>query len=282
MDHLVDATWLEAHLHDPDLRILDSHVVFERSSGTLVVESGRSLWERGHIPRSDHVDLVEELADTTLEHRFMMPSSDIVADAMSRHGVGTGTRVVLYDRDRNMWAARVWWMLRAVGFYDTAILDGGWMSWIAEDRPVSRDPAPRFDRGQFVVEAQAGVFVGKDEVREAIDDPDVCLVNALGEDEHRGRSTNYGRRGHIPTAVNVPAAGLVNESHRYVDRDSLRRRMAPVLTRDRAITYCGGGISAASDAFVLFLLGRKDIGIYDASMSEWGADPSLPLTRNDD
>ena len=281
MEHLVDGSWLEEHLSHDDLRVLDCHVVFKRMGGALIVESGRSRWELGHIPGSNHLDLIGELSDTASEFQFMMPSPDQIADVMSGLGVGRGTRVVLYDRDMNMWAARVWWVLRAVGFDDAAVLDGGWRAWRDANRPVTTDVAPEYPRGKFIPIPRPELFVGKREVLTALSSDQTLLVNALGESEHRGDTVDYGRRGHIPTAVNVPAASLVDaETHAYLDEETLRVRMAAFLGSGatHAITYCGGGISAASDAFVLSMLGQENVAIYDASMGEWGSDPSLPLT----
>ncbi len=284
MTPLVECAWLADHLDDRDLRILDCHVVFERVGGELVVESGQSRWAEGHIPRSAHVDLLEALSDRSSEYRFMMPPPSQVATVMSDLGVGRGTRVVLYDRDVNMWAARVWWILRAVGFHAASVLDGGWRSWTRAGLSITTAPAPEHPSGEFEIAPQSELFVGKDDVLAAIDDDSVRLVNALGASEHCGDTAHYGRRGHIPGAVNVPAASLVDpDTHRYIDVESLRTTFAPALgpgTR-RVITYCGGGIAASSDALILSLLGRDDVAIYDASMSEWGSDPALPLTLDD-
>jgi thiosulfate/3-mercaptopyruvate sulfurtransferase len=281
---LVDCAWLADHLDDGDLRILDCHVVFERVGGQLVVESGRSRWAQGHIPGSAHVDLLEALSDRSSAYRFMLPPSSQVATVMSDLGVGVGTQVVLYDRDVNMWAARVWWILRAIGFDAAAVLDGGWKSWTRAGLPTSTATAPKHPRGEFEIAPRSELFVGKDDVLAAIDDDGVRLVNALGASEHCGETANYGRRGHIPGAINVPAASLVDpDTHMYLDIEALRARFAPALnpgTR-RVVTYCGGGIAASSDALILSLLGWDDVSIYDASMSEWGSDPALPLTLDD-
>ena len=108
------------------------------------------------------------------------------------------------------------------------------------------------------------------------------LVNALGASEHSGETDNYRTHAaHIPAAINVPAASLVDpETHAYIDSETLRAR-SRVCTEPgngRIITYCGGGIAASSDTLILSTLGCDDVAIYDASMSEWGSDPSLPLT----
>jgi thiosulfate/3-mercaptopyruvate sulfurtransferase len=178
-----------------------------------------------------------------------------------------------------MWAARLWWMLRAFGFDDAAVLDGGWRAWRAEGRPTSTEAAP--DRAAtFVPRPREGLFVGRDEVLAALDDGATCLVNALSAEQHRGEVDDYARRGHLPGAENVPAAALVDPTtHRYLALEQLRAHFAPVLDGGprRVVTYCGGGIAASSDAFTLHRLGFDDVAVYDASLQEWAADPSLPM-----
>ena len=93
----------------------------------------------------------------------------------------------------------------------------------------------------------------------------------------------YGRAGRIAGSVNVPARDLVEpKTHAYLDRETLRTRFAAAgaLDADRVITYCGGGIAASSAAFVLHLLGHDRAAVYDASLSEWAADPTLPMDRD--
>ena len=279
MEQLVDPAWLAGEMGAPDLRILDCSVVFERHDGVLTVGSGLSAWAEGHIPGSEHVDLVADLSDQASEMRFMMPPAAQFAAAMEGKGVGEGTRVVLYDDDRNMWAARVWWMLRAYGFDEAAVLDGGRRRWTVEGRELTVDP-PVEHRAVFILKPRSGLLVDKAAVLAGTRDDGTCIVNALSAAHHNGESDDYGRRGHIPTSVNMPAADLVDpDTHAYLDMAALRSRFAPVLDSpaERVITYCGGGISAASDAFALTLLGADEVAIYDASMGEWGIDPSLPL-----
>ena len=280
MEKLVQPGWLEENLSAPDLRILDCSVVFERPGGVLNIESGRPRWDQEHIPGSVHVDLMTELADETAELLFMMPPTDQFVSVMESVGVGEGTRVVLYDFDINMWAARVWWMLHSIGFDEAGILDGGLRRWKAEGRSVTADPAPRHPRAALTVRPRQGIFVGKEEVLAAIEDEDVAIVDALPAAHYNGTIQFYQRRGHIPTAVNVPAGSLVDhDTHAYAGIDELRSRAAPALETEssRKIAYCGGGISAASTAFALSLLGVEQVSIYDASMGEWTKDPSLPL-----
>jgi len=210
----------------------------------------------------------------------MMAPAEQIAEAMSGYGVGEGTRVVLYDRAGGAWAARIWWMLRAVGFDEAAVLDGGWAKWVAEGRPTS-DAASEYPTGNFVARSREGLFADRDEVLAAIENGATCIVNALTAEQHRGEGpARYGRAGRIAGSVNVPSNSLIDpETKAYRPLDELRSQFASVGadSAERVIAYCGGGIAASNDAFVLTLLGYENVAIYDASMSEWAADDSLPM-----
>lgn len=281
--YLVETDWLAAHLDDPNLRVLECTVFLRRDEARgMRIESGRAAWEEGHIPGSAFADLPHDLSDRDAALRFMMPSAAQFADAMASYGVGNDSQVVLYDRALSMWAARIWWMLRAMGFDRAAVLNGGWSKWTAEDRPVSSDP-PASPRGVFHARPQPELFADKAAVLAAIDDGAICLINALAEEQHTGQTAPYGRPGHIPRSANVPAmgpAGVVDPATQcYRSPEALQRLFADVgaTTAGRVITYCGGGIAASSDALALTLLGHNNVAVYDASMSEWAADPGLPL-----
>jgi thiosulfate/3-mercaptopyruvate sulfurtransferase len=133
---------------------------------------------------------------------------------------------------------------------------------------------------QFTPKPRPGLFVGKDAVRAAIGDPATCTINALLPDLHSGASPRYGRPGRIPGSVNVPAASLLDAKTRaFPTPDAAAAAFAAVGAdpQQRQIVYCGGGIAATLDAFLMHQLGYTDIAVYDASMSEWAKDASLPI-----
>jgi thiosulfate/3-mercaptopyruvate sulfurtransferase len=282
-EYLVSTDWLAAHLDDPAVRVLECTVYLHPDStvkGGVRVESGREQWTAGHIPGAGFADLQTELSDRASPLRFMMPPAAQFAEAMGRHGVGDGVRVVLYDRAVNMWAARIWWMLRAFGFDGATVLDGGWKKWTGEGRPVAIDAGSRPAR-TFTPRPRPELIADRAAVLAGIGDGATCVLNALTEEQHRGGG-QYPRPGHIKGSVNVPARDLVDPAtHAYLPADVLRQKFeaAGALDARRVITYCGAGIAASSDAFVLTLLGRDDVALYDASLSEWAADPALPMEQ---
>jgi len=280
-EYLVSTEWLAAHLGDADLRVFDcTTTLVPDPATTFRAESGRPQWAEGHIPGAGYLDLQGELSDTTSGLRFTMPSAAQFSAAMSRHGVGEGTRVVLYSIGSQMWATRIWWMLRAFGFDAAAVLDGGWEKWVAEGRPVSTE-APKHPPGRFVARPRPELIATKAEVQAKIADQGACTINALSAVQHTGEGgTNYGRAGRIKGSVNV-AYSRLHEPKTSVYRSpaELRALFAEVgaTPEKKIITYCGGGIAATNDAFVLTLLGYPRVAVYDGSLGEWTADPSLPM-----
>ena len=280
-EFLVETEWLERHLGDPELRVFDctTHLIPDPKT-TYQVVPGRADFEKAHIPGAQFIDLQADLSDNASRLRFMKPSADAVAAAMGRLGVGAESRAILYSTANPQWATRVWWLLRCFGFDNAAVLNGGFQKWHREARPVETGPARPRQPARFVVREERPLMVGKDEVKAAIGDGAVCTLNALSAEQHAGTGGNsYGRLGRIAGSVNLPAATLVDPAtNAFLPADDLRRRFAAVGALDReVVTYCGGGIAASADAFALVMLGHDRVKLYDASMSEWANDPSLPM-----
>ena len=277
MEPLVDADWVSENLSDPSLRILECSVAL--TPGSTTPASMREQWAEGNIPNSDYVDLIGDLSDPQSDLRFTMPTPDRFAKAMESLGVGEGTRVVLYDRRFTMWATRVWGMLKAFGFDDCAVLDGGWKSWKSGGFPVDTGPAPSRPETKFQSAPRAGYVADLTRMQEALND-ETCVINALSPGNHDGSEADYGRPGHLPGASNVYALHLLDrETQCYLPLDQLKVLFDETTSEDKPIvTYCGGGIAATSDAFVLkALLGHDDVAVYDGSLSEWLLDPNRPL-----
>lgn len=284
-DAIVSTAWLEAHLTDSDLRIFDCTTYLRPAEPGEDVpyhpESGRASYEQGHIPGAGFLDLPGELSDPTTKLRFMMPAEPQLAAAMSRHGVGDGTRVVLYSAGSIMWATRVWWMLRTVGFDAAAVLDGGWEKWHAEDRPVDTSRSA-YPPATFAARPRQNLMVDKEVVRAAIDDRSPRLINTLSPESFRGEDGRYGRPGRIPGSVNVPWPDLIDpETGAFIPLDQAEQtfRAVGATPGQPIICYCGGGISATMGLLLLHRLGHDDLRLYDASMGEWARDETLPIER---
>lgn len=280
MESVVSAEWLSQHLDDPDLVVLDCSVMIEQDEqGRLRMLNGRANYEAGHIPGAGFADLMGDLSDTTSHWDFAMPSPEQFVAAMSALGVGDDSRVVLYDANQTVWAPRVWWMLRWIGFDRAAVLDGGLPGWKAAGYPLSTEPADP-PPGELTLNLRPELIADRKEVFAALGKDSVTLIDAMMEAHYRGDMAMYARPGHIPGAANLPTTLLLDETGHYRPLDELE--MLVEGDRDaRTITYCGGGIAAAADAFVLHRLGFTDVAVYANSLQEWAADPFNPMETGD-
>ena len=276
MDSLVSVEWLSQHINDPDLVVLDCSVLIEQDPevGYRSV-SGRDSYEEGHIPTAGFADLMGNLSDADSPFQFAVPAPEKFVAAMSALGVGDNTRVVLYDSYNSAWAARVWWMLRWAGFDNAALLDGGVNAWTAAGHSLSTEPANR-TAGKLTLALRPDLIADRDEVLASIDNDEVDIIDALPEASYRGEMVMYDRPGHITSATNVPVFSMVADDGRYRSTDELRTLF--YSDRDtRTINYCGGGIAASSNAFIMTRLGYTDVAVYTASLQEWAADPANPM-----
>jgi thiosulfate/3-mercaptopyruvate sulfurtransferase len=279
-DTLVSTDWLAEHLDDPAIRVYDctTHLL-PHPTLAYTVGSGRADYEKGHIPGADFLDLQEEISDPDSAFRFTFPSPELFAAAVGRRGLGDGITVVLYSTTTPQWATRVWWMLRAFGFDNAKVLDGGLVKWAKEGRAISTAPAS-YPAATFTPQPRDGLIVQKDEMLAAIGDGAICTINALSREQHAGGGRAYGRFGRIAGSSNVPTAELLDpKTTAFLPAADIAAHFAGVGAdkSERILTYCGGGIAASATAMLLVMLGHENVGLYDNSMSEWSKDEALPM-----
>jgi thiosulfate/3-mercaptopyruvate sulfurtransferase len=277
---------LAAELGAPGLVVLDGSV-FQRPSPdltTMLQDSARASFEKGRIPGSVHLDALDWLWDRARPFRFALPAPEVAAAAFAAHGVGEGSRVVLYDRVGGNWAARSFWTLRWLGFDAARVLEGGFAAWKAAGLPVeSGPPPPPVPAARpFVPKPRAAAIADRDEVLAAIGRPEAAVVNALAAEQHAGTGgLAYHRPGRIAGSLNLPAARLADATLPPAAVAALAAA-AGIARGQRVIAYCGGGIAASNLAFNLLRAGWTDLAVYDGSLDEWGRDPALPMENGPD
>jgi thiosulfate/3-mercaptopyruvate sulfurtransferase len=282
---LITTAELAGQLDRPDLRLFDCTTYLEPtpagSDEPYHAVPGRQTFEAAHIPGADFLDLQGEFSDSRTKLHFMMPGLAQLEAAFGRHGVSTDSQVVLYSIGTPMWATRFWWMLSSLGFENAAVLDGGLDKWKTEARAIETGPARGYRPATFTAKPQSGYFVGKHDVLASRSERNTVVVNALGPQFHKGlEPSRYGRPGRVPGSCNLPAATLLDpQTKAFVPLAEAERKFAGLgITKDkRVIAYCGGGISATVDLFLLRRLGYQNLTLYDGSMGEWAKDGSLPI-----
>ena len=278
MDTLVTAEWLKQHIDDPDLVILDCTVVTMPDTNDprgLHNVCGRPDYELGHIPNAGFADLKVELSKPNGPIEFDLLSPEQFCSSMGKLGVGDDSYVVLYDANYTGWAARVWWMLRWVGFDNAAILDGGLAAWTSTGNKLSLESVTR-PAQQLTPKPRPELIAYHDEVLASINSEAVILIDTLPEEFYRGDVSIYPRPGHILSAININGLSLLDKTGHLLKQEKLAA-MHDFDHNVRIITYCGGGIVASTDAFVLTRLGFNNVAVYMASLEEWTADPNNPM-----
>lgn len=281
MPPLVSTEWLAGQSGAPDLVIVDASVQrIPGLDGGYAWRGARSAFERdGHIAGARFADLVHDLSEPGGRFPFARPRDARMEAAAGALGISNDSRVVVYDRANGIWAARLWWLLRAFGHDRAAVLDGGLKKWIAEGRALSFG-AVDVRAASFHAAPRDDFFVDKAEVVAVTEGRAAArLVCVLRAAVFSGREKAYARAGHIPGSFNVPYVDLIHTGdNAFLPAGSLRAAFSAALSGDeRLVLYCGGGVTAAGAALALTVLGVSDIAVYDGSLSEWSADPGLPL-----
>ena len=260
-------------------RVLDATVFLSPApKGGYRAESGLRRFNEGHIPGALFLDLIGEASDTSTGLGFTLPPVAQLERLFARLGVSNDTETVLYSSGHMMWATRAWWLLRYCGHRRARVLNGGLKAWRDGGYPVSTDAASH-PEGSFTAAPDAALFADRDAVLAAIDDGEVCTVNALSPEVYAGEGDfSYGRKGHIAGSINLHYEDLLDDGC-FKDGDALREALNAkgLLPAPQVISYCGGGISATIDAFACLLCGKEEVAVYDGSMAEWVRDESLPM-----
>ena len=250
-------------LSDPTIRIVDT-----RNTG----------YEESHIPGAVPLD-ISTSRDASNPPTFL-PSLEAFIEVIEAIGIGNDTRVIFYDDRGGVYGTRPWLVLRALGYTQAAILDGGWDAWMREGRPTTSE-VTEVARARFEPRPDDAWIVTAEDVRDAIDRPGTRIVDTRTVDELEGRDLRGAKRGGIvPSAIAIYwEETLDSELKTFKPAHELRALFAShgLDPEDEIITYCEGGGRSAHELFVLHLVGYDRVRLYVGSWDEWGNRDDLPL-----
>ncbi|MBX7187227.1 MAG: sulfurtransferase [Vicinamibacteria bacterium] len=279
---LISTSQLADRLHDPKLRILDARWYLDPS------RKGIDAYSAGHIPGAFFADLENDFAGPGGKRggplgRHPFPSPAQVQNVIRLYGITAGVKVVAYDDAAGAIASRVWFVLRANGFDDCDVLDGGITKWIAEGREVTTQPPSISTMTDFVVSPRPELVVSKAELFAQKDR--ALVLDARVLERYRGETEPIDpRAGHIPGARSAPYTSNLTAGPAPVFRPApeLRAHFESVGVSHEVepIVYCGSGINATHDLLALEIAGFKG-RLYGGSWSEWSSDPQLPVATGD-
>ncbi len=281
MEPLVGTGWLASRLGAPGLVVADVRWYLD------LARRGRDAWRAGHVPGAVFLDVDEDLSAPgggrgLPAGRHPWPSEEQVARVMGAAGIGPGVQVVAYDDASGSVAARLWYLLRAHGHDDVAVLDGGFPKWVAEGRAVVTDEA-EVAPAVFGGRLRPGFVVDKAEMRAAYGRR--LVLDARAAERYRGETEPVDpRKGHVPGAKSAPWTGNLAPGPPgvFLPPAVLRRRYEGLgAAREEPIVYCGSGVNACHALLALHLAGLSGT-LYAGSWSEWSSDPSLPAVAGDE
>jgi len=275
---LVSTDWLARHLAAPDVRIADASWYLPAAG-----RDAKAEYASAHIPRAVFFD-IDDLSDEKSALPHMLPPAAKFASRMRRLGLGDGNLIVVYDGAGIYSAPRAWWMLRAMGHEDVAVLDGGLPKWRRESRPLE-DLAPRPHPRHFTPRPNNGLSRNFDQMIANLQSRAEQVVDARGAARFRGEEAEPRagvEPGHIPGSSNVPYTDLIAEDGTLKPKEALRQLFADrdISLEHPLVTTCGSGITAAIDLLALAQLGARRLALYDGSWAEWGGRADAPKERS--
>ncbi|WP_405112364.1 sulfurtransferase [Paenibacillus sp. FSL K6-1217] len=295
MDSTVTKRWLLARLYEPEQTIVDCRFTLAQP------EAGRESYEKEHIPGAVYLDLKLDLSGPEGEHggRHPLPDPEVLAARLAKLGIGNDSRIVAYDDENGMNAARLWWLLRYLGHEQVFILEGGFSAWKADNYPVT-DHQPVRVPSTFVANVQPQMLAGVDEVRLISEktlragtnagtgdssSPSALpiVIDSRANDRYRGMNETLDPvGGHIPGAVNYFWKDTQNADGSFKSAAELAEHFAR-LDKDREIiVYCGSGVTACPNVLALERAGFKNVRLYAGSWSDWISYEENPVATGDE
>ncbi len=274
---------LKKNLGNKKVRVYDCttflHYTDDHPSKPYEVESGYQDYLEEHIPGASFLDLQNQISNTKSQFKFTLPDMASLSSGFGKLGIGDPHHIILYSTNGLQWATRVWWMIYMLGYKNVSILNGGLREWKRNDYDLESGEN-FYSETTFLNSESQSFFVGREQTLDAMNNNSCFLINALTSDIHNGESTRYGRPGRIPRSINIPFSDLmdINTHMLKSPEEALSVFEKYNISKDSEIlNYCGGGIAATLNAFVLHQLGFEKLKVYDNSLSEWAMDESLPM-----
>ena len=264
---LVSTEWLQNELNNDEVIVIDVRK--------------KDQYDSGHIPGAFHMTPGEVFQQEIDGVKGMLPSASHIEMNLSLAGATPNSTIVFYDGNSNLWSSRGLWALEVYGHKNTKLLDGVWGKWESEGREISTSPPdPKSSNYKFNSSIDNSLIAGLDEIIESIDDPSKIVCDTRSPEEYSGKDVRAERGGHIPESKNVNWVMGVNDSGEFRSAFELKKLYddAGITDGETIYTLCQTAVRATHTWFILsYLLGEKNVKVYDGSWTEWGNDSSLPI-----
>lgn len=275
---IVSADWLENHLNEQGLVILDASWYLPGAG-----RDPKKEYEQAHIPGAIFFDQ-DAISDQSSSLPHTLPTVAEFEHHAGAMGIRRDDTIVVYDGDGFFSAPRAWWVFHIMGAGKVYVLNGGFRGWKKEGRPVTAEKTLSVP-AVFHADFDKNAVVMLDEMRTVVNEGNGQIADARGKGRFTGEEPEPRsgiRSGHMPGARNMPW-GMLSKDGYLKTADEIRSAFVSAgIDPDKpVITSCGSGITAAVLTLALQSLGNRDVRLYDGSWSEWGSLPDTPVEKGE-
>ncbi len=266
MINLISAERLKSRLNNEQ----DNTIIIDVRFKLDDEDAGRKMYLESHLPGAVYLDLNKDLSGRVEKHggSHPLPDFDMFIGKLENIGIDQDTTVVIYDEGNDMFAARLWWLLEAIGHMKVYILEGGFREWVDEGNEVSTK-LPIITPKTYQAKFQKGEIVDMETVKEKLSE-DITLIDSRTEDRYLGDfEPLYSKAGHIPGAKNYPWKTVLSENGEWLKGKALEEHFSDLEKDEEIIVSCGSGVSACVNILALKALDYKNVKLYPGSFSDW-------------
>lgn len=272
---LVSVSWLAQHLDDADLIVLDA-------STASNISGKKPEFENCVIPSARHFDLNNRFSDSNAPFPNTMPSQEHFQQEARNLGINNESSIVVYDNLGIYNSPRVWWMLKAMGHQNVAVLDGGLSAWVHAGLPTSSTHTKDYPIGNFAASFNSRALVSLEEVKANIPSNQFTLIDARSKGRFDGTAPEPREglsSGHIPGSCNVPFQDVLDNGF-MKPKEELRAIFDDHTLADKPLVFsCGSGLTACITLLAAELVLPNPLAIYDGSWTEWASQTDTVIEK---
>jgi thiosulfate/3-mercaptopyruvate sulfurtransferase len=263
---LVSTDWLLKHIDAPNLMILNASIAKVTDASDVAVQQ--------YIPNSQCFDIKHKFSAVEARFPNTVPSAEQFTREAQKLGINKDTAIVVYD-DKGIYScARAWWLLKAFGHDNVAVLDGGLPQWLAEEKPTTNSYVSKVEDGNFESHYNTSYFKFFDNMETLIQDHTCLILDARSTDRFDGSKEEPRaglRSGHIPSSKNLPYTNLFNGNLLKSQSEISEIFRNLIDSQEHLVFTCGSGVTACILALCAEYTNHKNLSVYDGSWTEYGS-----------